>query len=152
MTKLRDQVLEFHRAFDVPVQERPAVPSRERLQLRLRLVAEEFCELMWACGVRPVYVDPARILDHVIESDLFREPDMAAIADALADLDYVIEGMRLELGIDGEPVADEVHRANMNKLVDGKVTRRADGKVTKPAGWKPPDVATELRKQGWKER
>lgn len=29
--------------------------------------------------------------------------------------------------------------------------RREDGKVIKPEGWKPPDIAGELRKQGWEK-
>jgi predicted HAD superfamily Cof-like phosphohydrolase len=72
--------------------------------------------------------------------------DLPAFADALADIDYVVEGARLEFGINGSPIADEVHRANMAKLGGPK---RADGKHMKPEGWTPPDVAGELVKQGW---
>ena len=63
------------------------------------------------------------------------------------DLDYVVEGTRLEFEIDGGPIAVEVHRSNMAK-VGGPV--REDGKRLKPPGWTPPDIAGELRKQGWK--
>jgi predicted HAD superfamily Cof-like phosphohydrolase len=52
----------------------------------------------------------------------------------------VVEGARLELGIDGAPIA-AVHEANMKK-VSGEV--RADGKRLKPPGWKPPDINLEL--------
>ena len=37
-------------------------------------------------------------------------------------------------------VFSEVHKSNMNKLVDGKPLRREDGKVLKPVGWIPPDI------------
>jgi predicted HAD superfamily Cof-like phosphohydrolase len=74
--------------------------------------------------------------------------DLPELADALADLDYVVEGARLEFGINGAPIATEVHRANMAKL-DGPV--REDGKKQKPEGWKPPDIESELRKQGWEK-
>jgi predicted HAD superfamily Cof-like phosphohydrolase len=63
----------------------------------------------------------------------------------MADLDYVVEGTRLEFGIDGEPIAAEVHRANMAKT-EGPVA--PDGKRLKPPGWTPPDIAGVLRKQG----
>ena len=69
-----------------------------------------------------------------------------AFADALADLDYVIEGTRLEFGIDGWPIAQAVHKSNMAK-VGSKV--REDGKILKGPDWTPPDIAGELRKQGW---
>ncbi len=71
---------------------------------------------------------------------------MVEFADACGDLDYVIEGARLTLGINGKPVADEIHRTNLAK-VGGPI--RDDGKRLKPEGWTPPDIAGELRKQGW---
>jgi hypothetical protein len=74
--------------------------------------------------------------------------DMVELADGFADLDYVVEGARLEFGIHGQEIADEVQRANMAK-VGGPI--REDGKRLKPAGWKPPDIAGVLRAQGWKE-
>jgi predicted HAD superfamily Cof-like phosphohydrolase len=149
VTKLRDQVAEFHRAFGVPVLERPQVPPTERLRLRLRLVAEEFLELLEASGAPKFRVGLAKThIGWAIDDtpSEFREPpDIIGIADALADLDYVIEGTRLECGINGEPIADEVHRSNMAKLGG---TVRVDGKILKPAGWTAPDILGCLRAQG----
>lgn len=147
MTKLSEQVAEFHRAFDVPCPSAPAVPGAERVDLRLRLIAEEFCELLEASGVEPMYVgclrnDIARCLKFWREQPAV---SIVAVADALADLDYVIEGTRLEFGINGEPIANEVHRSNMAKL-GGPVV---NGKIQKPFGWTAPDIAGELRRQGW---
>lgn len=122
---LSEQVAEFHAAFGVPAQDIPKLPSGERLKLRVNLILEEAAELVCAAMDR----------------------DMVAIADALADLDYVVEGMRKELGIDGEPIAREVHRKNMAKT-GGKC--RADGKILKPPGWEPPNIGLLLRQQGWK--
>lgn len=149
MSALRSQVAEFHKAFGVPDATTPAVPSDERVRLRLRLVAEEFFELLAASSALTRY-DLESIEEGVREfiDDTGTVVDLPAFADALADLDYVIEGTRLEFGIDGAPIAAEVHRANMAKLGGGA---RADGKITKPAGWTPPDIAGELRKQGWRE-
>lgn len=146
-SKLRMQVRAFHEAFGVPVLDRPQVPSDDRVRLRLRLVAEEFCELLEAT------LNLGQLGEQVLRSSVFGaiaggriEPQLDAIADALGDLDYVIEGTRLEFGIDGGPIADEIHRANISK-VGGPI--REDGKQLKPPGWTPPDILGELRKQGF---
>lgn len=147
---IREQVLEFHRAMDVPVLESPAVPADERVRLRLNLIAEEFFELLEAS--LPKGDDRSRAVElfkanlQAIAECSKLDVDLPEFADALADLDYVIEGTRLEFGIDGAPVAAGVHAANMAK-VGGLV--REDGKRLKPDGWKPFDVAAELRRQGW---
>lgn len=124
MATIRDMVGEFHRKFGVSVGQKPRILSHARQALRLALIREEFEELQEAC----------------------ERGDMVGIADALADLDYVIEGMRQELGINGEPIAAEVHRTNMAK--EGGPTR-SDGKILKPPGWEPPRIREELIRQGW---
>jgi predicted HAD superfamily Cof-like phosphohydrolase len=46
----------------------------------------------------------------------------------------------------------EVHRANFSKLDhDGRPVRRADGKVLRSDRYRPPDVASVLRRQGWSD-
>ena len=72
--------------------------------------------------------------------------DMPELADAIGDLKYVLEGTNLAFGIDGEPVWDAIQKANMAKVGGGV---DAHGKRMKPPGWTPPDIAGELRKQGW---
>lgn len=141
---LRKQVEEFHKAFSITVESVPDIPDSDVLTLRLRLIAEEFFELLDACGV-----------DHGMTYDSSRmspinDVDIVEAADALADLDYVIEGTRLAFGINGKPIAEEVHRSNMTKLDDdGKPVYRDDGKVTKGPNFTPPDIAKELIRQGW---
>jgi len=139
-----------------PIAASRRVPSDERVRLRARLIAEEFfetLEAMFRLGVYeddvvtgPMY-DNAKI--GVLRAIERAEVDvlMTDLVDGLADLDYVIEGTRLEFGVNGAPVAAEVHRSNMAK-VGGEV--RPDGKILKPKGWTPPDIDGELRKQGWK--
>lgn len=143
------QVYEFHSSFGLPVVDRPTVPPQDRALLRLRLITEEYLELLEAHGIptRNIneYIQEA-ILDIAEAGEL--QIDLVEAADALADLDYVIEGTRLEYGIDGGPVADEVHRANMSKLgEDGKPVYREDGKVTKGPNYTPPDIATIIELQ-----
>lgn len=143
MSKLHDQVLEFHRKFGQPVVEKCAVPDDATVRLRLRLIAEEFFELLEAAGVAPD--QDQEVSDAICIARL--RVNLPAFVDALADLDYVIEGARIAFGVDGDPIADEVHRANMAKENGPK---RDDGKILKPPGWTPPDIEGELVKQGWR--
>lgn len=145
MKTIRECVSEFHRAAGVPVLDHPTVPGRDRVQLRLRLIAEEFCELFEAAGMMPSAVSHLHSeLEDSIDLDLTRPPDLVALADACCDLDYVVEGTRLEFGIDGGPVLEEVQRSNMQKVGGPK---REDGKILKPPGWTPPDIARVIEQQ-----
>lgn len=147
---IRDQVSEFHRAFGQSIEDKPMVPAAQIITLRVNLIAEEFCEMLEA-----VYGDDDGI--HAVREAIKNQVaygnirvDMVEFADALADLAYVIEGANLAFGIDSGAVLAVVHAANMRKLgPDGKPIVRADGKRLKPEGWRPPDVAGELRRQGW---
>lgn len=64
-------------------------------------------------------------------------------ADALVDAIYYICDFAVHHGINLDPLFDIVHRANMQKVVGGKVIQRQDGKVLKPAGWKDPSPKLE---------
>lgn len=143
-------VAEFHRAFNYPVRTTPAVPTNpDEIRLRLRLILEEFQELIEAhtrgdlfSWVHDAFSDIRNHIDNVTPSDV----DLVATADALADLDYVIAGTRLTYGIPGDEVMAEVHAANLRKA-GGEPD--ATGKLQKPAGWQPPDVEGVLRRNGW---
>ena len=149
---IRYQVDEFHEKFDLPRPREPVSEFDEALvRFRLRLIAEEFVESLEAMFGTMVQTDWQRLravkvsLQEMIDSNPV-EVNLPEFVDGLADLDYVVEGARITFGIDGRPIAAEVHRANMSKV--GGPTR-ADGKIMKPEGWKPPDIAGELAKQGW---
>lgn len=154
--RLRSQVMEFHRVFGQAIGSKPEVPSAAVCVLRARLVAEEFCEWLESMyGANMVYEVRRALRRLVDEQDydahLRTRVDMPQFVDALADMDYVIEGTRLAFGVDGGPIAAAVHAANMAKLgPDGKPIVRKDGKLLKPPGWSPPDIEGELRRQGWK--
>jgi predicted HAD superfamily Cof-like phosphohydrolase len=118
------------------------------VKLRAKLVTEEYFEFMDSicdfnlCAVLDrVRQDIMRNID-----DMDPDVDLVEMVDALADIDYVVEGTRLEFGVKGEPIAAEVHRTNMTKLGGGT---DASGKRTKPPGWQPPDIETLLVEQGW---
>ena len=94
-TNSLNQVAEFHHTFKHPVIAQPAIPSKERCELRISLLAEELKELQQA-------VDDNNLVE---------------VADALCDLQYVLAGAILEFGL-GEKfkeLFDEVHRSNMSK-------------------------------------
>ena len=134
------------------IRDKPAVPTEDETRLRVLLVLEEAFEFAEAC----TDASDLGYIHHLKELSLaaYRKNDspvrievnLAAAADALADLDYVSEGARQCMGIDGNPIAEEVQRTNMAKLAGGK---DANGKHMKPAGWKPPDIAKLLKEQGW---
>lgn len=75
------------------------------------------------------------------------DADVVEVADALADLVYVIYGAALVWDIPLDDVLEEVHRSNMSKLDDtGKPIYREDGKVLKGRNYFAPDIALVLDK------
>ncbi|WP_026928393.1 GNAT family N-acetyltransferase [Granulicoccus phenolivorans] len=136
-------VRQFHHTYAMPIQDTPEV-DRERLGLRMGLVAEEFAELVGA-----VYGDAAEaeILAAYERLGDARTRDTVATADALGDLVYVAYGMALECGIPLPEVLGEIQASNLSKLgADGRPIYRADGKVLKGPGFVEPDIAGVLRR------
>ncbi len=90
-----NDVAEFHDTFDAPILEKPTIPSKDRCELRVSLLQEELNELKEA-----------------IAND-----DLIEIADALADIQYVLSGAVLEFGLASKfkTLFDEVQRSNMSK-------------------------------------
>jgi len=78
---------------------------------------------------------------------------MAECFDALEDIKYYIDDCLAKHGVDGDALFDVVHKANMDKLVDGNVILDTDknspryGKIQKPEGWQPPNVEAEIERQ-----
>lgn len=65
----------------------------------------------------------------------------ADVADAIADLIFVLVGFALASGCPLHTVFGEVCGANLEKI-GGPM--RSDGKILKPGGWRAPDVETAL--------
>lgn len=144
-----EQVREFHHAFGVEDASTPSVRTKEVRELRVRLIAEELCELCCALGVDLSLDAIGRNCDYEVKAISDDESvDLVGAADALADLDYVIQGANLAFGLPAQEITNEVHRSNMSKLgADGKPIRRADGKVLKGPAYSPPDIARLLAKE-----
>jgi predicted HAD superfamily Cof-like phosphohydrolase len=122
MLDMVEDVLAFHRKFACYVGDYPHLPRRSIVDLRLRLIREEYRELLKA----------------------IRLGDLAGIADAIADLVYVIIGTAIAFGIDIRPIWQAVQQSNMAKTGGGT---RGDGKILKPPGWRAPDVAGLVARQ-----
>lgn len=162
-TSLSRRVREFHHKFGHPVATKPKVPGVEQMSFRLKLIAEEFFELLAACEIWPKYikddVDVHGLVIDAIENDFIDSYaiNLPEFVDAMTDLDWVVEGTRAVMGIDRRPIEDEVTRANMSKdpvyvASKDEFHRQADpaAKPTKPEGWVPPDQHRVLSEQGWK--
>lgn len=151
-TNSLNQVAEFHTTFKHPILESPVIPSKQRANLRIALLAEELKELQEA-----------------VEND-----DLVEVADALCDLQYVLAGAIHEFGLGSKfkTLFDEVHRSNMSKAcktveeaektikfyfdkdqtesyykeVDGLflVFRKADDKTLKSVNYSPADLKSHL--------
>ena len=114
---------DFHGSFWSKVELEPTWPDFNTRELRLELIQEELDEL----------------------SDAVADRDMIQIADALADLLYVVYGAGHSFGIDLDECFEEVHRSNMSKLGEnGRPIHREDGKVMKGPGYFEPDLESIL--------
>jgi predicted HAD superfamily Cof-like phosphohydrolase len=153
-----DLVREFHLAFNHPVAKQLTVGDAKLRRLRVMLIAQELAELAQALGVPlDLKVLPiSEYLDHnnnVNSKDVFNgmvrdvqvgaetfcyvdgNVDIIEAADALGDLDYVVQGGNLVFGIPGGLVMSHatlgIHQSNMSKLdAEGKTNlqRRWQGR------------------------
>ncbi len=98
MNQYLKSVAEFHETFKAPILESPQIPSKERCELRVSLLQEELNEL----------------------KEAIEDNDITEIADALADLQYVLSGAVLEFGLKDrfDELFAEVQRSNMSKACE----------------------------------
>lgn len=135
-----DRVKEFMLKFGHPVLNKPTeIDDAAWLHMRLELIREELGELYEACGYETGEwneVVPVRQMDTM---------DLVGVADALGDLEYVVNGMALGTGIPLPEVVAEIHRSNMTKLgEDGKPIFREDGKILKGPDYEEPQLRPVL--------
>jgi predicted HAD superfamily Cof-like phosphohydrolase len=91
-----NSVADFHKTFNLPIEEDPCIPSKERCELRINLIEEELRELREA----------------------IEDNDLVEVLDAFCDIQYVLSGAILEFGGGSKFKAlfDEVQRSNMSKV------------------------------------
>ena len=114
-----EMVKHFHRMFQAPYRDTPAVLDRDRVEKRYKWMLEEINEFYEA--------------DALVDQ-----------ADAMIDLIYFALGTLVEVGVEPQRLFEIVQQANMSKLwPDGKPHYNEDNKVIKPAGWKSPEPELE---------
>lgn len=145
-----DLVREFHQTYNCPIGSEPTAQTEELQRLRIRLIAEELVEYAEACGMELTIRD-STIDIYKLPVVISGPPNVVEMADALGDLDYVVQGAHIVHGFPSFAIVKEIHRANMSKLgTDGKPLYRGDGKVLKGPNYKAPDIASVLHQFGWK--
>lgn len=117
-TSNADQVRIFHDTSEIATPAHPTLIDDKTFDLRHALILEELGEWYRA------------------DTD----GDIVEVADALADLLYVVYGTALVYGLPIDEIFAEVHRSNMTKFPGGKVLRREDGKILKPDTWEAPKI------------
>jgi predicted HAD superfamily Cof-like phosphohydrolase len=122
MSNMFQEVKKFQTAVGQNVSEVPEFPDENERVLRRKLLKEE--------------------VEEYFEGE--DKDDLENVAKELADIIYIVCGTAASYGIPLDRVFNEVHRSNMEKLVDGKVVRRDDGKILKPEGWTAPDIKSVL--------
>lgn len=108
----------FHVKYGLPVSNTPGVISPGEASFRHTILEEEVNELWSSCC----------------------DEDIVGIADALADITYVVCGTAVVYGIPLDEVFKEVHRSNMTKTAP----LNGVGKVLKGSDYSPPDIAKVL--------
>lgn len=126
-----DWVWLFHAVFGHPTSFHPVHVSPETMELRYRLIQEEFFEFEREVEC---YQTARRDNDKELADDHYIE-----IADALGDLIVVILGTCISMGLPIRRVMKEIMLSNFSKLDNhGRPVYRADGKIMKgPNYFKP---------------
>ncbi len=77
--------------------------------------------------------------------EAYEQQDVVEVADALADMVWVIMGMASSLGMDFNDIWEEVKRSNMSKFTNNIIIRDGKtGKILKPSTFSEPDLAPIL--------
>ena len=132
MDKYETLVQKFHQAMEMDIN---APYSEHLLELRQKLINEEVSELN---------VEINSLISELKQNGHASKGTTLRMFKELADLQYVLSGMVVALGIPMEEVFDRVHNSNMSKLVNGKPLKREDGKVLKGPNYKKPDLSDLL--------
>lgn len=145
-------VRQFHDTYHLPVVTDGPDVDRDRVHMRIALIAEEAAELVEAVYGSEAGAEMSAAFTRAVAADDGTR-DTVEAADALGDLIYVVYGMALECGIPLDDVLAEVQASNLSKLgEDGKPIYREDGKVLKGPGFFPPDIAGVLARHGYRPR
>lgn len=122
-------VAQFHKAFNHPID---VNPKPDLIILRNDLIAEEYQELKDELAAAMVDVQTGGNIAPKTRQRILKE---------MADLQYVLSGLAVVLGLPLQEAFNRVHASNMSKLgADGKPILREDGKILKGPNYAPPDL------------
>jgi len=153
----RNHVYDFMVKFQQQIGDTPGWPPQEALDLRVKLMAEEFCEMLEAGGYEGNFwiarssslpdfggVPTVEIANWCHEPDEPSEEarNFPAFIRELLDLETTALGTHIACGVDPAEPWTRVVAANMAKEL-------VAGQPVKPEGWQAPDIAGALREQGW---
>lgn|SRR5690606_8192629 len=152
MHKSLEQVKEFHEVFNCPVESVPtikgtplgdmALVEAEYALLTVRASLREFSKIDNRCQrVALIAEELAELARGLAEGSLTKS------LDALADIQYVLDGTTLSIGLHGviDDAVDLVHASNMSKVgPDGKPIYDEAGKVKKGPNYRPVDLSVLL--------
>ena len=117
MNKEQEMVSDFHRKFNFtanPLNEKPRLIPKYIARKRIKFLRQEVREF----------------------NEAVNRGDIIEIADALADIGYLLIGNCVAYGIDFEKIFAEIHRSNMSK----ERTMDRDGKAVKGPNYSPPNL------------
>lgn len=126
MQDAMDKLHEFHDKFGCAIGTNPKFSDEKTRKLRRKLIREEVNEFF-----------DAEDDDNFIE-----------VADALADICYVVLGTAVAYGIPLAEIFNHIHESNMSKLdKDGRpIYRESDNKVLKGPNYWSPDIKAILNR------
>ena len=114
-----EKVKEFMNTFGQEVKNNAEFPNEKIIELRKRLIDEEFNEL----------------------KEAIEDNNIIEVADALTDILVVTYGAGAAFGINLDKCFEEVHKSNMSKLSeDGKPIYNEIGKVMKGPNYFKPNL------------
>jgi predicted HAD superfamily Cof-like phosphohydrolase len=117
-----NDVRDFHYKFGLITNHFPGLLTKRKLQERVECMMEELGEFKAACD----------------------QDDLEGQADALVDLVYFALGTAVMMGIPWDPLWNDVHRANMEK-VRGVSHRGHKVDCVKPKNWLAPQTKQILK-------
>ncbi len=117
-----EEAIEFRTLMGQPM----GVLNKEQIDLQLRLIVEEFKEVLEA----------ADSVSKMLTCKRSRE----GLLKEVADLVFVGYQFAAAAGWDLDEALVRVHKSNLSKLVDGKPLRRDDGKILKGPNYQPPNL------------
>jgi len=149
-------VREFHETFNCSIAPEPVIPHmsplalRKLAQLRHMMHQAATVALIFAENHRDdpaglVFIRLQLIQEELTElAEAIEANNIVGALDALGDIDYVVSGAYLTLGLQDLrlPAVTEIHRSNMTKLgEDGKPIRNPAGRVVKGPNYQKPNLA-----------